>query len=181
MKIDGRELIGEGKWLALQTLHYTDDQGISRTWESVERRNSSGAVVMLAYLKPGDRLILVRQFRPPTGNYVIEFPAGLIEPGEDPMRAAERELREETGYAGHAVRISRRGYNSPGLTGEFVVFVTVEVDEQTQGELVTDFDESENIQTLVVPVAQLPELLEKHHADGDLIDSKVIAFALAGA
>jgi len=50
---------------------------------------------------PDDRVILVRQFRAGSGRDSLETPGGLIDPGEDPLRAGARELREETGYAGN--------------------------------------------------------------------------------
>jgi ADP-ribose pyrophosphatase len=45
-----------------------------------------------------DRILLVKQFRLPAGKDLWELPAGRIDPGEKPLQAAKRELREETGY-----------------------------------------------------------------------------------
>ena len=56
-----------------------------------------GAVVVVAELADG-RFVLDRQWRYPLGKAFIEFPAGKLDPGEDPWRCAQRELREETGY-----------------------------------------------------------------------------------
>ncbi len=56
-----------------------------------------GAVVMIPLLDDG-RLVLERQFRYPVGQVVTEFPAGKIDPGEDTLVCAKRELQEETGY-----------------------------------------------------------------------------------
>ena len=56
-----------------------------------------GAVVVVAELADG-RFVLERQWRYPLGKAFIEFPAGKLDPGEDPWRCAQRELREETGY-----------------------------------------------------------------------------------
>lgn len=47
---------------------------------------------------PDGKIIVVRQFRFGVGKTTCEFPAGLVEPGESPLAAAQRELREETGY-----------------------------------------------------------------------------------
>jgi len=56
-----------------------------------------GAVVILPLLDDGT-VLLERQFRYPMGRVFIEFPAGKIDPGEDPLACARRELQEETGY-----------------------------------------------------------------------------------
>ncbi len=60
-----------------------------------------GAVMVVPLLEDVDgqlRLVLERQFRYPLRQVIIEFPAGKIDPGEDPFHCARRELREETGY-----------------------------------------------------------------------------------
>ena len=57
-----------------------------------------GAVLMLPILADG-RLVLERQFRYPVDRVMLEFPAGKIDPCETPLATAQRELREETGYA----------------------------------------------------------------------------------
>lgn len=57
-----------------------------------------GAVVVIALLDNG-RVVLERQYRYPVGQVMIEFPAGKLEVGEDPLRCGQRELLEETGYS----------------------------------------------------------------------------------
>jgi len=58
-----------------------------------------GAVMIIALLDP-DHVVLERQFRYPLNRAFIEFPAGKLDPGEDPFICARRELREETGFQG---------------------------------------------------------------------------------
>ena len=68
-----------------------------------------------------NRLVLVRQYRYPVGRYVYELPAGLVEPGEDPKRAAVRELFEETGLTLTPLEDGGRDrpfYTSVGMTDE---------------------------------------------------------------
>jgi len=57
-----------------------------------------GAVVIIPLLDDG-RVLLERQYRYPNDHVFIELPAGKLEPGEDPLLCAQRELREETGYS----------------------------------------------------------------------------------
>lgn len=56
-----------------------------------------GAVVIIPVL-PDGRLIFERQYRYPVGRVMLELPAGKIDPNEEPLRTAQRELREETGH-----------------------------------------------------------------------------------
>jgi ADP-ribose pyrophosphatase len=58
-----------------------------------------GAVVVIPLLDDG-RVLVERQFRYPVGRVMIEFPAGKLDPGEDPLACGRRELLEETGYSG---------------------------------------------------------------------------------
>lgn len=178
MKIIRRNELASGKWLALERLEYLDREGKTRFWETVSRKRCAGAVVILAELLPSHRLILIRQYRPPADALLLEFPAGLIDEGETPEAAAVRELREETGYAGTVREVLAPSYNSPGLTGEFVYPVLMEVNENGQGALKTDFDDSEHIETVPVPRAELPDFIRRSLAEGVKIDAKVMAYSL---
>lgn len=71
---------------------------------------------MVALLeKPtGKEILLQKQYRPPVDGVCIEIPAGLLDPNESIGRCAERELLEETGYVGHAIKVSPVMFNDPG-------------------------------------------------------------------
>ena len=177
MRICDKKLIGEGNWLSLHELEYEDRNGIRRTWECASRRNCRGAVVIIPRLIPSGKLILIRQFRPPVGQTVVEFPAGLMDGDEAPELSAVRELREETGYIGKVISVSPRGYSSPGMTGETVYIVKMDVFESEQKELKTDFDELEDIETVLVDPADLGEFLRKEETAGNGVDIKLAAYA----
>ena len=171
------EQIASGSWLSLQKIHYRDNKGVERVWEAVGRKKSAGAVVMICRLNPSGRIILVRQYRPPADSLVVEVPAGLINPGEDPAEAAVRELREETGYKGRVLAMIPDSYSSPGMSSEVIRQVLMEADEEAQGELITEFDESEDIETLLVHPDQLSAFLEEVSRNGNRVDGKVFSFA----
>jgi len=61
-------------------------------------------VVVVAVTNDGD-YVLVRQHRPAVDHITLEFPAGVVEPGESPGDAASRELREETGFTAQEVTL----------------------------------------------------------------------------
>ena len=75
------------------------------------------SVVVLPVMDDG-RVLLIRQWRAAVGGWVLEAPAGRVEPGETPEQAAARELEEETGYrASRLVRLYT-AYVSPGYSDE---------------------------------------------------------------
>ena len=179
MKILDRTTIASGDWISLQKLTYLGHDGKNRTWECAARRNSQGAVMMIPVTRPGGKFILIRQFRPPTGRLVYEFPAGLINPGEDPKEAAIRELKEETGYTGTVEYCSPRVFTSPGLSSEFVHLVRMSVDLEAQDDIATHFDESEYIETYLVGQDELADFIHKAEAEGCGVDMKIYMWAIA--
>ncbi|MGH6625026.1 MAG: NUDIX domain-containing protein [Burkholderiaceae bacterium] len=72
-----------------------------------------GAVMVVALLDDG-RVVLERQYRYPVQRVMIEFPAGKLDPGEDTLACAQRELREETGYS--AAEWARAGVLHPVIS-----------------------------------------------------------------
>lgn len=79
----------------------------------------AAASVMIMHDVTGEKLLLNREFRAATGEFVYSFPAGLIEPGENPEEGARRELWEETGL--HIVEIKewlRDSYVAVGFSNE---------------------------------------------------------------
>lgn len=76
-----------------------------------------GAVAILA-LDPRQRVVLVRQYRHAVAGILLEVPAGKLEPGEEPLHCARRELAEETGCRGGDWRELIWFYSSPGFSDE---------------------------------------------------------------
>jgi ADP-ribose pyrophosphatase len=72
------------------------------------------------------RLVLVEQFRPGSRRVTLEFPAGLVDPGEEPAAAAARELAEETGYHGGSPLVIGDLDPNPALQNNRLVVVLIE-------------------------------------------------------
>jgi len=88
------ELLFKGAFLEVRRDAVRLPDGHSATREYVVH---PGAVVVIPLLDDG-RVVLERQFRYPVGRVMVEFPAGKLDPGEDPLACGQRELLEETGY-----------------------------------------------------------------------------------
>lgn len=178
--ITGRESLGEGKYIRIEKIFFQDEKGRDRIWEGCARCNSHGAVIIVPKIVPNDEYILVRQFRPPAGKYIIEFPAGLIDEGETPEMSAPRELYEETGYEGRITRIFAPGYSSPGLSGETATFVFMEIDGSKYCNITpeTHQEDSENIEVFRVKSSEMMDFLQKAIANGDGVDCKLWPFVM---
>ncbi|NOZ74342.1 MAG: NUDIX hydrolase [FCB group bacterium] len=125
-----------------------------------------GAVVMIPVL-PDGKIVLVKQFRYPIGRVMIEFPAGKLDPGEDYLTTAERELKEEIGY--RPGRMTLLGELEPcvGYSNERMGIVLAE-------DLTADSvpgDEDEWIEVMPVTFDEALSLVW----DGSITDSKTVA------
>ena len=69
-------------------------------------------------ITPENEVLLVKQFRKPAEQPLLEIPAGKLEKGEDRKEAAIRELQEETGYIASDLRFVTNMYGSPGFSSE---------------------------------------------------------------
>ena len=92
-QIDSTQVF-KGRFLDVRFDHVLLPDGTTSTREYIVH---SGAVMIIPILDDG-RLVVERQWRYPLGRAMIEFPAGKLEPGEDTLECAVRELAEETGY-----------------------------------------------------------------------------------
>jgi ADP-ribose pyrophosphatase len=93
---------------------FLDSEGRAHVRESVQH---PGAVVILPLLEDG-RVCLIRNYRSAIDQTLIELPAGTLEPNEDPIYTAARELEEETGYRAGAVEPLCQFFMSPGILNE---------------------------------------------------------------
>ena len=111
---------------------------------------------------PRDTLVMEREFRYPLNSWCMAFPAGLVEPGEDIVEAACRELLEETGFAyvpDTPVRVlNQAGYSSTGLTDETVQIIFLEAERMQDAQP----EHSEMIEVFELPIAQVRQFLQEN-------------------
>ena len=79
------------------------------------KNNPDGVIIYALVGESKDKVVLIRQYRYPINDYIYEFPAGLVEEGEEYSIAAEREIFEETGMKFTAITVPK-GYNRPFFT-----------------------------------------------------------------
>lgn len=126
--------IYRGKFISLQVDEVRLPNGETTSREIVRH---PGAVAVLA-LKD-DRMLVVEQYRKALEKSQVEIPAGKLEPGEDPLEAAKRELAEETGYTCRSIRHICSFYTSPGFADELMHLYVAE--QLEKGEMRLDDDE----------------------------------------
>ncbi len=136
--------------------------GQKRSREVVEH---PGGVVIVAFTE-NDEILIVRQWRYPVDQELIELPAGKLERGEDPFEAAKRELEEETGYT--AKKWQPMGYivTTPGFCDEKLYLYKASDLEYTQ----TNFDEGEILKPSKIKINELKKMID----NGEIIDAKTI-------
>jgi ADP-ribose pyrophosphatase len=173
----GKKTAWEGSFIRAVLLEYKDSRGGTKVWEAVERVNCNGIVAIIPVTSDGD-LLLIRQFRPTMNCYVIEFPAGLNDKGEELLEAARRELVEETGYMSEDFELLAEGPISIGLSTEMLT-VYVAKDVRPASQELRDkcpIDETEDIEVIRSPLSAAYETIESYRKNGDLVDIKIYGF-----
>lgn len=82
---------------------------------STKNNTPDGVIIYAVHGEQKDKIVLIRQFRYPINNYIYEFPAGLVEAGENMAECAIREMYEETGLTFKPLTVSE-GYTKPYYT-----------------------------------------------------------------
>jgi ADP-ribose pyrophosphatase len=132
-----------GKVLDLRVDDVRLPNGRTAAREVVEHRPA----VCVVALDRDDYVLLVRQYRLPAGEAMVEIPAGSTDPDEDPAAAARRELAEETGYVPGKLAPLGGFYSAPGFLTEYLhLFLATDLREERR-----QADEDEDVVVVRVP------------------------------
>ena len=112
-------------------------------------------------------VVMVEQFRFGINRPCLELPGGMIDSvSEDPMLAALRELEEETGYTGTGAESLGFAHPNPALQNNVQFFFAVHNVEERS---VQTLDQAEDIAVRLIPLKDIPEMIEQHHITHTLV------------
>ncbi|CAN5739007.1 NUDIX hydrolase [soil metagenome] len=115
------------------------------------------------------QFVLVRQYRFAMQGRLLEFPAGTVEKGENPLGTIQREIQEETGYRAHTWKTLGKFPNAPGYSDEIIyAYLATDLEKLTEA---LALDEDEDLEVLLMSADEL----EKAILTGVAIDAKSIA------
>ena len=160
------KIVYEGSIFSVRQDEVVEPSGVHATREMIAH---PGSVVVLPVL-PDGRIVLIRQYRHAAKQYLWELVAGRIDAGENPRKAAARELLEETGYRAKRFRVFLDVFPTPGFLEERMYILLAE--GLTAGEAKPEEDEK-----IVSRIYNRKEL-EKMIRGGKLRDAKTIAALL---
>ena len=169
LKVLSSKVVYQGKVFKVTSDKVKEPNGITAIRDVIRH---SGSVVILPVDESGDepRVLLERQYRYAAQSFLWELPAGRIDPGENALAGAKRELIEETGYRAKKWRRVLRFYASPGFLDETMeIFLAREL---TPGQAEPEADES--IECHLVPLSEAIDMI----FSGKIHDGKAIAGVL---
>ena len=167
MKLVRLEKLHEGKYLSYYVADYETEKGHIKSYEFISRHHDltidtfgkglPQGVGMVPFSLDGQKVLLQKEFRLATNNWVYNFPAGLIDQGETPEIAAKRELKEETGVELiNIIEVLSPSFASQGTSDEMMSIVICCCD----GEIKESCFEDEEIQAGWYTKQQIKELLD---------------------
>ena len=154
-KILKRSLIASSKFFKIESLQLRFSNGQQREFERMQGHHQ-GAVLIVPFFDK-DTILLIREYAAGTHSYELGFPKGLIDLGEEPDEAANRELKEEVGFGTNTLQKLKKVTTSPSyFSGTMTLFMAFDLyPEKLPG------DEPEPLQVIKWPLNKVDELLAR--------------------
>jgi len=165
-EILGKRSAAKSRFFEIEAVQLRFASGAEREFERIAAPNTAGTVIVVAVPAPG-KVLLVREYAVGLERYQLGLPMGGVDPGESMLQAANRELREETGYAARNLRSIATLSLAPCIFAyqAHVVLATDLVPEQAVG------DEPETPEVVTVPIGELEVMV----ARGELTEARSLA------
>ena len=156
-----KNYVYQGKILSLRRDDVSLPDGNIAIREIID--HDGGACVL--YVRD-EKVLFVRQYRYAYGESIYEIPAGKLEKGEDPKKAAARELEEEAGVKTDSLELLFLMYPTPGYTNEKIYIYYAKDGQETTNRL----DEGEFLDVVYIPIETVRQMLK----NGEIKDGKTI-------
>lgn len=160
-----QRLLYQGRKFNFDVARLRLPNGSEGDWECI--RHPGGALAVP--VTPEGKLVLLRQYRFAAAGRLLEFPAGTIEPNEDPAETIKREIEEETGYRAHKWQKLGQFFLAPGYSDEIIYAFLAQNLEKLEKPPAQDDDE--DMETVLFT----PEELEQAILTGEPVDAKSIS------
>ncbi|WP_252273547.1 ADP compounds hydrolase NudE [Pseudomonas subflava] len=118
-----REIVASSRLFRVEELQLRFANGVERTYERLVGKGAGYGAVMVVALLDAEHAVLVEEYCAGTDDYQLSLPKGLIEPGEDVLVAAGRELKEEAGYGAERLELIAELSLSPGYMSQKIQVV----------------------------------------------------------
>ena len=167
----------ETKFISLYNVKYLNKSNKEKSWTVASRKKKEvlegiyfynekdkvDAVIICAYHKDSEKLVIIKEFRVPINKYIYELPAGLVDSDDENFESAvKRELKEETGL--DVIEIKKdlscnQVYLSPGMTDESAAFVYC----ICEGEISNKFlEDDEDIEAILISQEEAREIIKNN-------------------
>jgi len=150
-----RTLVASSRFFKIESLQLRFSNGQQREFERM-RGHHQGAVLIVPFFDK-ETLLLIREYAAGTHSYEIGFPKGLIDAGETPEMAANRELEEEVGFGSRNLQKLKKVTMSPSyFSSVMTLFMAFDLYPQ-----ILPGDEPEPLEVIKWPLDQIDKLLER--------------------
>ncbi|WP_263146121.1 ADP compounds hydrolase NudE [Pseudomonas sp. RIT-PI-AD] len=118
-----REIVASSRLFRIEALQLRFANGVERTYERLAGHGAGHGAVMIVAMADAEHALLVEEYCAGTDDYQLSLPKGLIEPGEDVLEAANRELKEEAGFGARQLEWLTELSLSPGYMSQTIQVV----------------------------------------------------------
>ncbi|XXF08400.1 ADP compounds hydrolase NudE [Pseudomonas sp. D1-3] len=118
-----REIVASSRLFRVEEIQLRFSNGAERTYERLVGRGTGHGAVMIVAMADDEHVLLVEEYCGGTGEYELSLPKGLIEPDEDVLDAANRELQEEAGFGARKLEHLTELSLSPGYMSQKIQVV----------------------------------------------------------